>query len=141
MNKYHHPYMPPPHGYARPHINSPYWTDPYRTATPTSWYGMPHARHHGYPYMPIQPAQMMPLEQQPQTAATTTNSLMGSSFVKGALIGAAAAYLLSNEQVQNGAIKAAVKTWSLVQGGIEEMKERFLDAEAELHASQMDSHD
>jgi hypothetical protein len=59
------------------------------------------------------------------------------SFLKGAAAGALAAYLLSNEQVQQQAIKAAVKSWSLLQGGIEEMKERFRDAEAELHAADM----
>lgn len=57
--------------------------------------------------------------------------------VKGALIGAAATYLLTNEQVQRTAIKGAVRLWSLLQGGIEEVKERFGDAEAELrHANQ-----
>lgn len=60
-----------------------------------------------------------------------------SRFIKGALVGAAVAYILTNEKVQRGAIKGAVKAWSLVQGGVEEMKEKFRDAEAELHAAQM----
>jgi hypothetical protein len=33
------------------------------------------------------------------------------------------------------AITAAVKAWTLVQGGLEEVKERFQDAEAELRAA------
>ncbi|MGD2118106.1 MAG: hypothetical protein PVG66_07095 [Chromatiales bacterium] len=70
-------------------------------------------------------------------ANTGVLGLGNSSFIKGALIGAAAAYLLSNEQVQQAAIKTTVKVWSLLQGGVEEMKERFRDAEAEMHATQM----
>ena len=55
-------------------------------------------------------------------------------FFKGLLIGAAAAYLLTNENVQRTAIKGAVKAWSLLQGGVEELKERFHDADAEIRA-------
>lgn len=55
-------------------------------------------------------------------------------FLKGLLIGAAAAYLLTNENVQRTAIKGAVKAWGLLQGGVEELKERFHDAEAEIRA-------
>ena len=63
-------------------------------------------------------------------------NLGNDRFVKGLLIGAAAAYLLTNEDVQRTAIKGAVKLWSTVQGGVEEAKERFRDAEAELQASE-----
>ncbi|MCP5277761.1 MAG: hypothetical protein H6935_05280 [Thiobacillus sp.] len=66
-----------------------------------------------------------------------SSSLLGFAndrFLKGLLIGAAAAYLLTNENVQRTAIKGAVKAWSLLQGGVEEMKERFHDAEAEIRA-------
>lgn len=54
-------------------------------------------------------------------------------FLKGLLIGAAATYLVTNEGVQRAVIKGVVRTWSMLQGGIEEIKERFEDAEAELH--------
>ncbi len=57
-------------------------------------------------------------------------------FIKGLLIGAAATYLLTNESVQRTAIKGVVKSWSLVQGAVEEIKERFHDAEAEIHAAE-----
>ncbi len=53
-------------------------------------------------------------------------------FIKGMLIGGAAAYLLTNEQVQRTAIKGLVQAWSLFQSGVEEVKERFGDAEAEV---------
>ncbi len=55
-------------------------------------------------------------------------------FLKGLLIGAAATYLLTNESVQRSVIKGTVKAWSLLQGGVEELKERFHDAEAEVRA-------
>lgn len=61
-------------------------------------------------------------------------SLFNDRFLKGLLIGGAAAYLLSNETVQRTAIRGAVRAWSLLQGGVEELKERFHDAEAELRA-------
>ena len=57
-------------------------------------------------------------------------------FVKGLLIGAAATYILTNETVQRTAIKGAVRAWSLMQGGVEELKERFQDAEAEMRAAE-----
>lgn len=57
-------------------------------------------------------------------------------FLKGLLIGAAAAYLLTNETVQRTAIKGAVRAWSMLQGGVEEIKERFQDAEAEIRAAE-----
>lgn len=61
--------------------------------------------------------------------------LANTRFLKGAAFGALAAYLLSNPEVQQAAIRGAVKAWSVLQGGVEEMKERFRDAEAELHAA------
>jgi hypothetical protein len=63
-----------------------------------------------------------------------SSSLFNDRFLKGLLIGAAAAYLLTNENVQRTAIKGAVKAWGLLQGGVEELKERFHDAEAEVRA-------
>lgn len=53
-------------------------------------------------------------------------------FVKGAITGAALTFLLTNDSVQKNAIKSVVKLWSLFQGGVEEIKERFKDAEAEI---------
>ncbi len=67
---------------------------------------------------------------------STLSSLTSDRFLKGLLIGAAAAYILTNESLQRTAIKGAVKAWTTVQGGLEELKERFQDAEAELHAAE-----
>jgi hypothetical protein len=55
-------------------------------------------------------------------------------FVKGAITGAAITFLLTNDSVQKNAIKSLVKFWSMLQGGVEEIKERFQDAEAEIKA-------
>jgi hypothetical protein len=71
--------------------------------------------------------------------AQQSGSLLNFSndrFLKGLLIGAAATYLMTNESVQRAAINGAVKVWSLIHGGVEELKERFRDAEAELHTAE-----
>jgi len=89
----------------------------------------PRAYYPGYApgaYYPAAPVGMRPGAPPPVT---------NTRFLKGAVVGAVAAYLLSNPEVQQAAIKSAVKGWSLLQGGVEEMKERFRDAEAELHAA------
>lgn len=70
----------------------------------------------------------------PSFYAQQNTSVFNDRFLKGLLIGAAAAYLLTNETVQRTAIKGAVKAWSLLQGGVEELTERFHDAEAEIRA-------
>lgn len=56
-------------------------------------------------------------------------------FVRGLLIGATATYILTNEKVQRSTIKGMVRVWSTLQGGLEELKERFQDAEAELRSA------
>jgi hypothetical protein len=85
--------------------------------------------YHAYPSYPTYPGY--------NTQNQQSSGLLGFSndrFLKGLLIGAAATYLLTNENVQRGLIKGTVKVWSLLQGGVEEMKERFHDAEAEIRA-------
>lgn len=57
------------------------------------------------------------------------------SLIKGLLIGAGAAYLLTNEKAQRTIIRAAVGLWGAVQGAVEEVKERVRDAEAEVAAA------
>ncbi|MFS8037171.1 hypothetical protein ACI7BZ_09445 [Xanthobacter sp. AM11] len=57
------------------------------------------------------------------------------SLVKGLIIGAGAAYLLTNETAQRTLMRTAVQVWSLLQGSMEELKERLHDAEAEVAAA------
>lgn len=91
-------------------------------------------QHSGqYPY-PIMDYPTYPMQQQLYPQQQQNHSLLNERFFKGLLIGAAAAYVLTNENVQRSAIKGAVKAWSLLQGGVEELKERFHDAEAEIRS-------
>lgn len=57
-------------------------------------------------------------------------------FLKGALIGAAVTYLLTNKGAQDTIIKAVSKGNEMFQAGMEEMKERFEDAKAQMEANQ-----
>lgn len=127
--------LPPgPYPYATAWPNAPYTPyPPYPTGAAPVNPAMAQANPYAVPaayYAPYaQPAM-------PPQAAPATGTLTNPSFLKGAVIGGIAAYLLTNEQVQQALIKNSVKVWALFQGGVEEMKERFRDAEAELHASQ-----
>ena len=115
-------------------MNSPYYPQaPHPQWQGAAWPAQPATGYAGYGYPPAgyyPPAGLVPAR--PSAAGVLSNP----RFMRGVLIGAAAAYLLSNEQVQQAAIRGMVQVWSLVQGGVEEMKERFRDAEAELHAGQ-----
>ncbi|MEE3694898.1 YtxH domain-containing protein [Campylobacter sp. CLAX-22107-21] len=52
-------------------------------------------------------------------------------FLKGALIGAAATYILTNENAQRAIFKGFAKISTLFECGLEELKERYEDAKAE----------
>jgi len=67
-------------------------------------------------------------------ATSWTDSFTGDRFLKGLLIGAAATYLLTNEKAQKVIMKTGMKLFSTVAGGVEEMKEKILDAKAEAEA-------
>ncbi len=73
-----------------------------------------------------------------ETTQIDTDKILGSintnDFIKGALIGAVATYLLTNESAQKAIFKTVAKGTDLFQAGIEEMKERMEDAKAELEA-------
>jgi hypothetical protein len=89
---------------------------------------------YGYPYYD-------PRYQPMRQSQARADSFPSDRFVKGLVIGAAAAYVLTNENIQRAAIKSAVQAWSTVQGGVEELKERFQDAEAELRMAQQEHGD
>ncbi len=55
-------------------------------------------------------------------------------FVLGALIGAAAVYVLGDEEMRNKLLKSAMKLYASVAGGFEEMKEQVSDIRAEVEA-------
>ncbi len=65
-------------------------------------------------------------------AANNANTFDTANFLKGALIGALGAYLLTNENAQKTIFKGFSKGSQIFQAGFEEMKERFEDAKAEM---------
>ena len=62
------------------------------------------------------------------------DSFNAAGFLKGVLVGAGVAYLLTNEKAQQALFKAIVKAGNLLECGVEELKERFEDAKAEFNA-------
>lgn len=82
------------------------------------------------------------IETTPLSTQTTdqSSSILGTfdtkQFVIGAVIGVAGAYLLTNEKAQKTLFKAAAKGSEFFNAGIEELKERYEDAKAELEAEQ-----
>lgn len=56
----------------------------------------------------------------------------------GLALGAVGAYLLSDEQLRGRIMKAGVKLYASLAGGLEEMKEQMADIQAELAAGQSD---
>lgn len=57
-------------------------------------------------------------------------------LVKGLVVGAGAAYLLTNETAQRFILRTALSAWVRVRGAFAEAKERFHDAEAEVEAAE-----
>jgi hypothetical protein len=55
-----------------------------------------------------------------------------SGYLKGFVVGAAAALILTNPTVQKALVGGVVKIWSAVQGGVEEVKEQIQDIRAEM---------
>ncbi|MDR1890084.1 MAG: hypothetical protein LBQ81_12025 [Zoogloeaceae bacterium] len=55
-------------------------------------------------------------------------------FLLGLALGAAAAYVLGNEEVRSRIIKAGINLYTGFAGGLEEIKEQFADIQAELDA-------
>lgn len=70
---------------------------------------------------------------------TTNNSIFNSGnaqrdFIVGTLIGAAASFILTNENAQKALLKGFAKLSSLFEMGVEELKERYEDAKAEVNS-------
>lgn len=53
-------------------------------------------------------------------------------YLRGFLIGAGVAVLLTNPRVQQAAVKGAVTLWTSAQGAVEELKEKVQDFRAEM---------
>lgn len=76
-----------------------------------------------------------------QSNATSTLSSFFNSgnsqqdFLKGAFIGAVATFILTNKDAQKAIFKGFAKISSLFEMGIEELKERYEDAKAEVDSN------
>lgn len=55
-----------------------------------------------------------------------------SGYLKGLLLGACVALVVTNPTVQKALVSGAVRLWAAIQGGVEEIKEQIQDAKAEL---------
>ncbi len=63
-------------------------------------------------------------------------SRRSEQFLLGAAIGAAAAYVLADDELRGKLIKSGIKLYSSLMGGFEEMKEQVADIQAEVQAKQ-----
>ena len=86
-------------------------------------------------------------ENNTQNTQQATNNFLGGlldsgnstqDFLKGALIGVAATFILTNENAQKAIFKSFAKISNLFEAGVEELKERYEDAKAEV--SDAESH-
>ena len=77
-----------------------------------------------------------PLQNPQQTNMPTQSTFTSSDFIKGALLGAAVTYLLTNKNAQDTIFKAFGKGSELFSAGIEELKERYEDTKAQMQANQ-----
>ena len=126
---------PPP---SNPYYHNPHGAAPWQPQAAGSGYGgpAPHAGMHAG--QPPADANVPRPAAPPQAGNPWWSGLGNERFLGGVLVGAAAAYLLTNEAAQRTMIKAGVKLFGTVAGGVEELKERVMDAKAEMDESAMD---
>ena len=60
-------------------------------------------------------------------------AMTNGNFLAGLLVGAVATVVLTNSGVQRALFRTAAKTAGVIKGSVAEAKERFNDAEAEVH--------
>lgn len=63
-------------------------------------------------------------------------SRRSDQFLVGLAVGAAAAYVLADEELRGKLIKSGLKLYGSLVGGLAEMKEQVADLQAELQAEQ-----
>lgn len=71
----------------------------------------------------------------PADAPGWSAGLGGSQFLTGFVVGGVVTYVLTNEAVQRAAINGVAHLWLALKGALEETKERFHDAEAEIKSA------
>lgn len=135
---YAYPYFQQPYPPGSPMTTGPYPNPgPVYVTTPEMRAGVPGAPGYGVGHETVHLPTSQTAHPHYATQQNTPFFNFGNErFMRGLLIGAAATYILTNEKVQRNAIKGMVRVWSTLQGGLEELKERFQDAEAELRATE-----
>jgi hypothetical protein len=68
----------------------------------------------------------------PASGLSSWVNVSNSDYLKGLALGAGVALVACNPAVRQAIISGAVKVWSAVQGGVEEVKEQIQDVKAEL---------
>jgi len=53
-------------------------------------------------------------------------------FWKGAILGAAVVFIVTNDTVQKALMTGMAKLWTTAQAGVEELKEKYQDVKAEM---------
>ena len=76
----------------------------------------------------------------PRKAKPMLGGMLGSrkteQFVLGALAGAAAVYVMGDEELRGKLVKAGMRFYSNISGSFEEMKEQMADIKAEMAAEE-----
>lgn len=88
------------------------------------------------PYFASLPQPQNPYMNQTNTAQggiLATLTAQKGEILKGAAIGAIATFILTNPTTQNAIFKGIAKLSSLLEMGVEELKERYEDAKAEVN--------
>ena len=63
-----------------------------------------------------------------------------SSYVKGFLIAAGVTLIATHPKVRETIARGAIKTWTTLQGGVEEFKEKIHDVRAEMSQEPAEKH-
>ncbi|PID57617.1 hypothetical protein CSB45_07265 [candidate division KSB3 bacterium] len=74
----------------------------------------------------------IPSEATPATGFASWFNFSNSGYLKGFVLGAGIAILLTHPAVQRTLLASGIKVWSLFQGGLEEVKEQVHDIRAEM---------
>lgn len=73
----------------------------------------------------------------PSPSSVFSLDVKSSTFWTGAVLGAGLTLLVTNESVQKTVMKTASKLMAATSGGVEELKEKYRDAKAEVDAEEM----
>jgi hypothetical protein len=82
-------------------------------------------------YNAYQTAQQYPYYPNQNTYLRGWFDYKNPAYVKGAVVGAALAFVLANPTVKKALVKGVVGAWGSLQGGVEELKEQIRDVQAE----------